>query len=252
MTALMFLLLAGFSGFLGILMGATSIGAVLLVPFLRYFGGIDVHVAIDSAMFSYIFSGAAGVWLYARRGSIPWSTAGWLVLGAMPGAFLGSMLKSLVPGLALEVFIGLLLVFAGYTALRSGSGGAAAMRVLAKPLLVALGAFTGVVSALSGTGGPVTILPLLLWLKVPVLAAIGLAQAIQLPIALLATGGNVLSGKIDFLIGSTIAVALVVGMVAGASLAHALSPAMLKRGVAWFILIVGIGIFAKLLTAQFS
>ncbi len=233
-------------------MGASSIGGVLLVPFMNYFGGVDVHVAIDSAMFGFIFSGAVGVWLYTRRGSIPWITAGWLILGAMPGAFFGSLLKNPVSGTALEVLIGLLLLFAGYTSFRSVPGGAESSQVLGKPALFALGGFTGVVSAMSGTGGPVTLLPILLWFKVPVLTAIGLAQAIQLPTALLATSGNVLSGKIDFLIGSVIAAALVGGMAVGASLAHAISPLALKRGVAWFILVIGLGILGRLLAVQFS
>lgn len=251
MSALMLLLLAGYGGLVGILMGASSIGGVLLVPFLSYVGGVAVHAAIGAAMFSYIFAGAVGAWLYARRGSIPWSMAGWLIVGAMPGAFLGSMLKNLVSGLALEGFIGLLLLFAGVTALRSGSGGDASGRVLAKPALIGLGGVTGVVSALSGTGGPVTLLPMLLWLKVPILTAIGAAQAVQLPIALLATGGNILSGEIDLAIGSVLAVALAGGMVAGASLAHALSPSALKRAVAWVILAVGLGVFVQLIVARF-
>ena len=39
---------------------------------------------------------------------------------------------------------------------------------------------------------------------------------------------------------------------AGAALAHALSPSVLKRGVAWVVLVVGIGILVRLFAAQFA
>ena len=83
---------------------------------------------------------------------------------------------------------------------RAGPG-----RAMAKPLLIALGGLTGFGSAMSGTGGPLILLPILLWLYVPVISAIGVAQAVQLPIALLATGGNFLSGEVAVLIGLVIA-----------------------------------------------
>jgi uncharacterized membrane protein YfcA len=246
------LILAGFSGFVGILVGATSIGGVLLVPFLTYFAGIDVHAAIGAAMFSYIFAGAAGAWFYSRRGSIQWSLAGWLILGAMPGAFVGSVAQSAASGPALEGLIGLLLLFAAYSALRPAGGRGAPGRVMAKPVLVALGALTGFGSAMSGTGGPLILLPILLWLNFPVISAIGVAQAIQAPIALLATGGNFLSREVAVLIGLVIALALICGIAAGAAFAHALSPVALKRGVALVVLVVGTGILVRLFAAQFA
>jgi len=71
----------------GVLIGCIGIGGVLLVPCLTL-AGVDVHKAIGASMFSFIFSGAIGVWLYARHGSIEWSSAAWLAAGAAPGAFL--------------------------------------------------------------------------------------------------------------------------------------------------------------------
>lgn len=125
-------------------------------------------------------------------------------------------------------------------------------RVMAKPVLVALGVLTGFGSAMSGTGGPLILLPILLWLNIPVISAIGVAQAIQAPIALLATGGNFLSGDVAVLIGLVIALALICGIAAGAAFAHALAPSALKRGVALVVFIVGTGILVRLFAAQFA
>ncbi len=77
------IVLAAFSVFVGALIGAAGIGGVLLVPFMAYGVGLDVHNAISGAMFGYIFAGAVGAFLYARHGSIRWRVAAWIILGAM-------------------------------------------------------------------------------------------------------------------------------------------------------------------------
>ena len=58
---------------------------------------------------------------------------------------------------------------------------------LSRNQLLVIGAITGFGSALTGTGGPVVLVPILVWCEMPILAAVGLSQAIQMPIALLAT-----------------------------------------------------------------
>ena len=102
----------------GTLIGCIGIGGVLLVPSLVYIGGIDVHVAIATCMFSYLFSGAVGAVEFARRRSIRWSMCGWLFAGAMPGAYLGALGLALVPGKALELLVIGLMLFVGASSLR--------------------------------------------------------------------------------------------------------------------------------------
>ena len=65
----------------GVLIGAIGIGGVLLVPMLTYVLGISIHVAIATAMFSYLFTGIVGAFEYARRGSVNWSKGVWLCVG---------------------------------------------------------------------------------------------------------------------------------------------------------------------------
>ena len=82
-------------------------------------------------------------------------------------------------------------------------------------------------------------MPILIALHVPVLTAVGLSQAVQLPIAALASAGNYLHGTIDFGIAISIAIALMLGVAAGARLAHRVSADALKRIVAVALLAVG-------------
>ena len=119
-------------------------------------------------------------------------------------------------------------------------------RTLKRPALVGIGTITGVGSALSGTGGPLVLVPVLVWLKVPVLTAVGLSQAIQLPIAALATTGNFIYGSVNMTVGVTLALALMIGAAIGARIAHSVSRNMLKNIVAWVLVLVGLFMVIRL------
>ena len=232
-------LIGFFSVFVGIFIGGIGIGGVLLVPMLTFGFGLSVHEAIGAAMFSYIFSGLVGAALYARRRSIKWTMALWLFAGAIPAAFAGAVLSSVIPARGLEFIIAVLIIFAGANAIMTSSEERRDDQTLGGPALVGIGAVTGVGSALSGTGGPLVLVPILVWLKVPVLTAIGLSQAVLLPIAALATAGNFLYGSVNMTIGITLAVSLMAGAAIGARIAHAVSGVTLKNIVAWVLVAVG-------------
>ncbi|MEE8352252.1 MAG: sulfite exporter TauE/SafE family protein [Rhodospirillales bacterium] len=236
------LALIGFlSIFVGVLIGSIGIGGILLVPMLTFVFGLGVHEAIGAAMFSYMFSGLVGASLYAHKGSIRWNMAFWLFAGAIPAAFAGAFLSSVIPSRGLEFFIALLIIFAGANAVLSRSKDEQEERSLNGPALVGIGAVTGVGSALSGTGGPLVLVPILVWLKVPVLTAVGLSQAVQLPIAALASAGNFIYGSVNVAVGVTLALALMIGAAIGVRIAHAVSRNTLRNFVAWVL--VGVGIF---------
>ena len=241
------LALIGFlSIFVGILIGGIGIGGILLVPMLTFIFGMGVHEAIGAAMFSYIFSGLVGAVLYARERSIRWSMAFWLFVGAVPAAYAGAFLSSVLPSWGLELFIALLIIFAGINAVISQCDDGSMERSLKRSSLVAIGTITGVGSALSGTGGPLVLVPIMVWLKVPVLTAVGLSQAVQLPIASLATLGNLMYGSVNIIVGITIALSLMIGATIGARIAHSISRNMLKNIVAWVLVLVGIFMVVRL------
>ena len=114
-----FVLLGGFGVFVGVLIGCVGIGGVLLVPILTYVFHIDIHIAIAAAMFSYMFSGVVGTFIYAQKGSIKWSQTIWLIIGAAPAAFIGAKVTLSTPGQYLEILIALFVVAAGVNAMRS-------------------------------------------------------------------------------------------------------------------------------------
>lgn len=78
-------------------------------------------------------------------------------------------------------------------------------------LRVCIGIFVGFTSALTGSSGPVLLLPILISLKWDIFVALGCAQAIQIPIAVASVIAYVIGrpGVIDFVVGSILSSTLV-------------------------------------------
>src|SRR5262249_56076617 len=100
-------------------------------------------------------------------------------------------LSAPVRGEILLVLIGATVVFAGWRVLYRQSASVDRKAIAFEPvLLVGIGAAVGIGSALTGTGGPVLLVPLLLWWGAPVLASVGLSPAIQVPLPPIASPRN--------------------------------------------------------------
>ena len=78
-------------------------------------------------------------------------------------------------------------------------------------------------------------------MRLGVLASVGLSQIFQLPVAIAATAGNIVYGKLDLALGIVLAASLSGGSWFGAKLAHAVPRATL-RGIVWSALVI-IGVF---------
>lgn len=224
----------------GTSIGCIGVGGVILVPIMVQ-AGVPIHIAIASAMAGYVLTGLVGTGVFLRKGTLDWRSARWLWAGAMPAAIIGSIAAKAAPPFVLELIVALLTAFTGLQSLTRPRLKIKEKRpkfILSNSAGAAVGAFTGFLSALTGTGGPVVLVPVLLWLEAPVLIAIGLSQAIQLPIAVLATVSNAANGTLDLLLALTLGVGLSVGAWFGARLAHSLNQEVLRRIVA--VVLVGV------------
>ena len=229
----------------GLLIGTIGIGGVILVPILTFLVGFPITDAITAAMIGYIAAGIIGITAYARKASIRWDLAAWLCASAAPAAVAGAWASNRAPATALEIVIGLFTVASGVNAMLSRSVAESSKQEIAKGMLTTVGAITGFGSAISGTGGPLLLVPMLLWLRQPVLMAIGLSQAIQLTIAITATAGNFAFGTPDLTLGLQLAVGLALGTWVGAKVAHAVPREVLRTFVSLALVVIGIAICAK-------
>jgi len=224
----------------GSLIGTVGVGGILLTPLLMFFVGTELHIAQATSSFSFLFTGLVGIAVYARQKTIAWGHVLWISLGIMPAAILGAKVNTSLSGNLLTIILAILIVFSGYHALSKRSPASNTLPALNKAALIMIGLGVGFGSSLTGTGGPVLLVPTLLLLQFMPLAAVGISQAIQLPIAIFATIGFLLYGQIDFSLGITLGVVQAVGVVLGGKVAHALPHEKLRAVVA--LTLVGVGL----------
>src|SRR5271169_311127 len=223
----------------GLMIGCIGIGGVILVPARVFLAGVPIRIGIPAAMAAYILSGLVATAVFAHNKSIRWGMAAWLCLGATPTAFAGAWAVSVINPRLLEACLGLLTFLSGLNAMRSQNAADAPEHTVPNTSLLVVGAVTGFLSSISGTGGPLVLVPIAISMSVPVLVAVGLSQVIQLPVAIAATFGNALYGQIDLVLGGVLAASLTVGSWYGAKLAHVVPRATLRRVVSVVLVAVG-------------
>ena len=225
----------------GAAIGATGIGGILVVPALTVFGGRGVLEALAASSFAFAFTGAATL-LQLRRASNHGLAMRPLHVSALIGALAGAALSVWLAPALLRGLVALIALASGMHALIGSADrvdGSARARPLTVVALVSLGLSVGAGSALTGTGGPVLLLPILLLLQVPLRDAIFAAQAIQLPVAFAASAVHAANGRLDIGLGSAIGLALLVGWWFGNRLALRAGSQGLRRLVAGGLVLTG-------------
>lgn len=241
MTDLAWLLVTAFG--VGTLIGAVGIGGVLLIPALVAFAGLPIQIAMATALFTFLFTGIAGSILFQRRGSIDWSVTRPLLIGALFFSFIGAWANSRIEPKALSLLLAGVVILAGvYTLVqrRGISAPAFSGRPRARRcLLVALGSVSGFGSGLTGVGGPVLSVPLMMLCGFSPLASIASSQVIQVVAAGAGTLGNLEFGNIDFGIATQVTVIELAGVVLGTRIVHAINTEVLRSVVAVLCIAVG-------------
>ena len=106
--------------------------------------------------------------------------------------------------------------------------------------LIFIGSVVGFGSALTGTGGPVLLVPVLLTLGVTPLTAVAVSQAVQLPVVIAASATYLNAGLTDTGLGTVLGLAAATGTLIGAALAPRLHPDLLRRAVALACVTAGV------------
>jgi uncharacterized membrane protein YfcA len=245
------------AGLLGVGGGLVLVAALAwLLPLLGVPDEAAMHAALATSLASIVVTAAASARAHARRGSVLWPTVAWTVPGLLVGGWLGS---SVAVGIDDDV---LRYIVAGYCLLAAaqlqfggvrGGGDGAAPR---GPGMGAAGAGIGAVSAVVGIGGGSMTVPMLVWLGVAPVRAVGTSSACGVAIGLSAALGYALHapagalpahavGYVYLPAAVGIALASVLAAPLGTRLAHRLHGDVLKRVFALFL--VGVG--ASLLLA---
>ena len=233
----------------GVLIGAAGIGGVILVPLLVYFAGIDIHTSIAASVAAFFVSGLVGTVTYSKRGVIRWLDFVAVSAGAIPGAILGAHVLPKIEANFLTFFIAFVLMASAvkqFTGTKSSNPPCPTQNI-PKYQLALVGLVTGFLSVLSGTGGPLVLLPLLNLLSTPLITAIGLSQVIQLPIATFASIGNTVNSLIDWELVMVLSFGLAFGSFIGAKGSERLPIAHIRLLVSILLFLSGAYMVSALL-----
>ena len=233
----------------GVLIGAAGIGGVILVPLLVYFAGIDIHTSIAASVAAFFVSGLVGTVTYSKRGIIRWLDFAAVSVGAIPGALLGAYVLPKIESYYLTFFIALVLMASAVKQFTgtNNSNPVHQMQNIPKYQLALVGLVTGLLSVLSGTGGPLVLLPLLNLLSTPLITAIGLSQVIQLPIATFASIGNAFNSLIDWELVAVLSFGIAFGSFIGAKGSERLPIVYIKMLVSILLFLSGTYMIISLL-----
>ena len=225
------LVLLALAAVVGLLIGMVGVGGVLLPPGLVAVGGLSPHEATATSTWAFLFTGVVGTLAYAWRGVVPWAMLARLCLGVVPAAFLGARANALLPAPVIVLALAALTLSVGVHQLWS-RGGRGGDRELGTAALVVIGAVVGFGSALTGTGGPVLLVPILLMLGVAPLRAVAVSQVAQLPVVVSGSLGYLEAGLTDVRLGTVLGIVAAVGTALGAVVATRIQVELLRRIVA--------------------
>ena len=193
LTILTLLIIAAANMAVGGCIGICGIAGFLL-PML-YTGGLgfDVTYALALSFLAFLVSGIIGSFNYYKAGNLDVKMSLKLGIGSLIGAVAGVFLQSMIEKSTAKTILYLVVLFSGASILirmwndkrkaansganSSGISGNQDQKTLADHLgfLIFLGITTGAICSLSGAGGPVLVMPLLVACGVSARIAVGVA-----------------------------------------------------------------------------
>jgi uncharacterized protein len=240
------------SAVVGYLVGMTGAGGgALMTPMLVLLFGIKPSTAISSDLVAAVVMRPIGAGIHLKRKTVNLRLVGWMVVGSVPAAFLGTYILHLIGNTkgaqdSVEKALGAALLL-----------GAAAMVVrqyldrryqrdragivhnitVRKWAAIAIGAIGGLVVGITSVGSGSLMIVLLLFvypdLGANQLVGTDLTQAV--PLTLAAALGALAFGHVEFAVTTSIIIGSVPGVIAG-SLVSSRAPDRLVRPVITFVI----------------
>lgn len=243
----------------GGLVGLTGVAGFLLP--IVYTGLLQMSVTQGLALSfaAFILSGALGSFNYKKAGNLDVSFGLRLSAGSLAGAVLGVKLNLIIPEEQVKILLYVVVLLSGISILLRKDGKAAETEKKAAagaagakekgfrleehlvPTLL-LGFVTGLICALSGAGGPILVMPLLVVFGTGVRVAVGIALFNSIFIGIPACIGYMSQCDVPALL-PVLAAALAshsVGVYLGSKNAVRINQGVLKRGIAVFSILIAV------------
>lgn len=254
---ILFLLASGavagmFAGLLGI-GGGIIIVPVLAMVFTSQGISIDVlmHVSIGTSLATIVITSLSSIRAHQKHKAIDWTVVRVITIGLFIGGLIGAAIAKLIPGEDLKLIFSIFM-FLIAAQMYFGNTTKPHRTLPNKPGMILAGTSIGTIASLMGVGGGSMSVPFFTWCNMSIRNAVATSSAVGFPIAVAGTIGFVVTGwsAVDRPVMSigyvnlpallSIVVASVLSAPLGAWIAHRISPIILKRIFAGFLLILGI------------
>jgi uncharacterized membrane protein YfcA len=106
------------AGLLGSLTGLG--GGVVIVPMLTLAFGVDIHYAIGASLVSVIATSSGAAATYVKEGFSNIRIGMFLEMATTTGALFGALVATVIPGAAVGIIFGLVLIYSAYLSTRPG------------------------------------------------------------------------------------------------------------------------------------
>ena len=234
----------------GACVGLTGVAGFLLPIIYTSLLGLGTTEGLALSFGAFIVSGLLGSVNYKKTGNLDVRFGLKLSVGSLVGAVFGVCLNMLIPESGVKTLLYTVVFLSGISILLRKDKKAAASDEQAKdstfvgnlPAVLGLGTVTGAICALSGAGGPVLVMPLLVLLEIPVRTAVGVALFNSIFIGIPACLGY-FSQCISVRLLKILAAALVfhgIGVYFGSKNAVRINQTLLKKGIAVFSICIAI------------
>ncbi len=244
----------------GVLVGATGVGAGSLVTPALALAGVPPAVAVGTDLAYAAVSKSAGALAHRVQHTLDLRVAGLLALGSVPAAGLTVLLLAATDAHHKSAFITGALALALVLTAMALLGGRVLLATLSArcdpwiaplrtPLTVAAGALLGLLVTVSsvGAGALAAMFLVALYPTMPAVRIAGTDIAHAVPLTLVAGLGHFWLGTVNLGIAANLLVGSVPGIVAGSLLAGRLPDALVRRLLAFVLLLAG----ARLALASF-
>lgn len=228
----------------GGMIGLTGIAGFLLPMLYSGFMGMPAAQGMALSFFAFLISGVLGSWNYYKAKNLDVRLGLLISAGSLAGAAMGVWLNLMIDESVVKKILYLVVLASGISILlrKDKERNREERRQLPAGVMVAFGFVTGAVCALSGAGGPILVMPLLVVMGVSVKTAVGVALFNSIFIAIPSCIGYSMQCEPETFI-TLLAVSMVshgVGVWAGSRNAGILRPEPLKKGVAVFSVIIAV------------
>ena len=231
----------------GLLVGLTGVGGILIPPALILLSGLEPHEAMGTALASFLPLGLAGTFMYRRLGHVDWSQAVPYMLGGL-AALPGAMINARINASPLVVLLASIILFAGVCVLRPPRAGGSTFWQ-GRAGFFFIGAATAFLAGMTGAGGPVLSIPWMIAAGVSPMTAVGLAMPYQVVTALFGTVGNIQGGHVDFELLPALCVFETAGFALGVALARRTPTATLRTLIGGICCLLGLLLLVRELSA---